>query len=300
MGPFDGVVVVDKDSGPTSHDVVDRLRRLFGIRKVGHAGTLDPLATGVLVVCLGRATRIIQFLPTSQKEYVVGIRLGVSTDTFDAEGRVTGPVQDVRADRAEILEVCGTLEGEIAQVPPMFSAVKVRGERLYKAARRGETVERPTRRVTIFRLRMEGYSPPDLSIRVTCSRGTYMRSLAHEIGQRLGCGGHVISLRRVRDGRFSIQDARKIVEIEDLAEHGRAAESVLGVGEALDSLPLARVTEEQSRRFRDGQRVGPVEMTSRARPTAEVLARVEGPDGDFCGVGTVIAGEELRPVRVFR
>ena len=297
---LDGVIVVDKESGLTSHDVVDRLRRIFGLRKVGHAGTLDPLATGVLVVCVGRATRIVRFLPTERKEYVAGIRLGIATDTFDAEGSPVGPVRNVRADHETVLRVCGALEGEIDQVPPMFSAVKVGGERLYKAARRGEVVNRSPRQVTIFQLDVEDYSAPYLSIRVICSPGTYIRSVAHEIGQRLGCGGHVISLRRVRDGKFALRDAREIDEIACRMRKGQIGKVILGVSEALDCLPLVRLTADQGHRFRDGQVITGVAPEAKSSVPGEVTVRVERPDGDFCGVGSLDAKGQLRPVRVFR
>ncbi len=202
----DGVLLVDKPSGITSHDVVDRVRRALGVRRVGHAGTLDPMATGLLVLGVGRATRLLRFLGDQVKEYEGGARLGIETDTLDAEGSVvrTAPV-DVAED--DLRRALAGLVGEIEQRPPAYSAVKVGGQRLYRSARRGEQVDAPVRLVRVDVFDLVRYAPPDFDFRATVSGGTYVRSLVAEVGERLGCGAHLSRLVRTRIGRFALADA---------------------------------------------------------------------------------------------
>jgi tRNA pseudouridine55 synthase len=202
----DGVLLVDKPSGITSHDVVDRVRRALGVRRVGHAGTLDPMATGLLVLGVGRATRLLRFLGDQDKEYEGGARLGIETDTLDAEGSV---VRTVPVDVAEedLRQALAGLLGEIEQRPPAYSAVKVGGQRLYRSARRGEQVEAPVRRVRVDAFELLRYAPPDFDFQATVSGGTYVRSLVAEVGGRLGCGAHLTRLVRTRIGRFALADA---------------------------------------------------------------------------------------------
>ncbi len=202
-----GIFNIDKPAGMTSHDVVDAVRRLVRQRRVGHAGTLDPLATGVLVVCVGNATRLVEYMVGHDKEYRVTVRLGVETDTYDAEGTIVAqrPVPPLSVDHIET--VLARFRGEIHQTPPRFSAIRRGGKRLYDLARAGVEVEAPTRRVSIYALDLEAWQPPDLTLRVVCSAGTYVRSLAHDIGRALGTGGHVIALRRLRSGPFRVEDA---------------------------------------------------------------------------------------------
>ncbi|MCS7049320.1 MAG: tRNA pseudouridine(55) synthase TruB [Verrucomicrobiae bacterium] len=204
---FDGVLLVDKPRGPTSHDVVDQVRRHFGFRKVGHCGTLDPMATGLLVLVLERATKIQQRLMSDDKTYEGILRLGIITDSHDADGRVVAeqPVPPLTPDDLEA--VLAKFRGDIWQTPPMVSAVKHAGTPLYKLARKGQVIEREPRLVHIYELTVLEFEPPDVRLRVTCTKGTYVRTLCHDIGVALGCGGHLAALRRTRSGRFDVSDA---------------------------------------------------------------------------------------------
>ncbi len=214
-----GVLVVDKPSGLTSHDVVDKVRRAFGWKKVGHAGTLDPLATGVLILLVGKATRSqAQFL-NSDKEYQGTMRLGVETDSHDADGEPTrradpAEVEAAIGDPARIEAAFAAFRGEIRQLPPMVSAVKHKGKPLYKYERKGEEVPREERTVTIHRLEVLAVRPPDeVDLLCACTKGTYVRTLCHDIGRRLGCGAHLAALRRTRSGTFTATDARPLEEV---------------------------------------------------------------------------------------
>jgi tRNA pseudouridine55 synthase len=234
-----GLVVVDKPPGPTSHDVVARLRRIYGTRRVGHAGTLDPPATGILLAGLGRATRILQYLQALPKTYRADVAFGTTTSTQDA----TGDIQEVRPctfGRHDLEEAMAALTGDIEQVPPMVSAVRVGGERLYVAARRGETVERAARPVTVYDFTLESFEPDPGGWRATavvqCSSGTYVRTLAADVGERLGCGAHLHTLRRLAIGSFGEADAVGVDALEALDDAGRR-QAVLPMAEALRDLP---------------------------------------------------------------
>jgi len=202
-----GVLVIDKPVAWTSHDVVAKVRGVTGVKKVGHLGTLDPAATGALPLVMGRATRFARWLGRGRKEYEGKIVLGVETDTYDADGRVTAETDPSRLTREDIEKAFSVFRGRIRQVPPMYSAVKRSGTPLYKLARKGITVERPPREVEIFDLRVLDVSLPDVSFKVSCSAGTYVRTLCHDIGRLLGCGAHLGGLRRTASGVFSITEA---------------------------------------------------------------------------------------------
>jgi len=204
---LEGILNIDKPSGMTSHDVVSRVRRAAGMRRVGHSGTLDPMATGVLVVCLGRATRLVEYLVGRPKTYLGTVRLGQTTDSYDADGKILQekPVPDLTA--ALIEPLLETFRGDILQIPPMVSAIKKDGKKLYELAREGKTVERPPRPVTIYQLDMLKLEPPEITLRIQCSAGTYIRSIAYDLGELLGCGGHLSSLRREAVGEFGLDTA---------------------------------------------------------------------------------------------
>jgi len=208
--PIEGVLVVDKPAGPTSHDVVRTVRRVAGQHRVGHTGTLDPRATGVLVVCLGRATRLVRFLQAGTKTYQARMVLGVETTTQDAQGEVVATHDAGHVDERTLCEALTRFQGEIEQVPPMVSAVRVGGERLHERARRGEEVDREPRRVVVHALVLDAFEPgphPEASFLVTCSSGTYVRTLAHDLGRELGVGGSLTALRRLANGPFTIDEA---------------------------------------------------------------------------------------------
>lgn len=249
QGPvLDGVLVVDKPAGPTSHDVVQRVRRAAGQRRVGHTGTLDPAATGVLVVCLGRATRLVRFLQAGSKTYSARIRLGVATSTQDAQGEVLSEVDASHVDERRFCEALTHFQGSIQQTPPMVSAVKVGGERLHEKARRGESVEREARQVTVHALVLEDYVAgrhPEAAFLVTCSAGTYIRTLAHDVGELLGVGGHLTALRRVANGAFVLDDAHTLDAVEEAAAAGDLARLLVPPSQAVRrSLPCTPVSDE--------------------------------------------------------
>ena len=238
-----GVLNLFKPAGMTSHDVVDAVRRILGVQRVGHTGTLDPQATGVLPICVGRATRIAQYLTQADKEYVMTLRLGITTDTLDAAGKETGRAE-VQVTRADLEAVLPRFQGEIEQVPPLYSAKKVQGERLYRLARRGQVVERQPVRVRIHSLEILDFAPPLVKLRTVCSKGTYARSLCDDLGRALGCGGHLQDLVRTRSGRFTLEGIVTLPGLEERVAAGRLGEVLLPIPEALGHLPAARVVPE--------------------------------------------------------
>jgi tRNA pseudouridine55 synthase len=212
-----GILNLDKPPGWTSHDVVTRVRELTGERRVGHAGTLDPLATGVLVICVGAAVRLTEYLQGHDKRYRARIRLGISTDTYDRQGEVmqVRPVPDLT--EATIMAELRRFEGEILQRPPVYSALKQKGIPLYRRARRGEPIQPAPRRVHIHRIELIAWQPPELTLEVDCSAGTYIRSLAHDLGEALGCGGHLMALVRLASGPFNLESAHSIAPLATVA-----------------------------------------------------------------------------------
>jgi tRNA pseudouridine55 synthase len=272
---MDGALIIDKPVGWTSHDVVARVRRVLRERRVGHTGTLDPFATGVLVVLVGRATRLAQFLAGAEKEYDALVRFGYATETGDLTGapRVP-PAEDATSDashaappcagwnREELESALASLRGEIEQVPPMYSAKKVRGQKLYELARRGVEVERAAVRVSIRELEVAEAGGAwlhvnedgtcDLRVRVACSAGTYIRVLAEDLGARLGVGAHLAALRRTRAGVFRIAEAVTLEDLAERADNGDANELLITPDAALPELPFLHLTAEDARRTRHG------------------------------------------------
>ena len=271
---MNGILIIDKPGGITSHDVVNRVRKLFQTTKVGHLGTLDPMATGVLPVCVGKATRIGQFLPTAPKEYAGEIRFGFSTTTYDREGDPTSEGQHFTASRGDVEKAVGELTGVIDQVPPPFSAKKIGGVPSYKLARRGRTVENPAARVEIFEFEIKNLAGPLLEFRISCSGGTYIRSLAHDLGQRLGMGAHLESLRRVRSGEFTIAQATELDKISPA--------DVIPIERLLESMPLIEVSGAEERRVAHGNDI-PAEAGSH-------LARIFNKRGQFIAIAAIENG----------
>jgi len=254
-----GIINLDKPAGLTSHDVVDAVRRMAEQRKVGHAGTLDPMATGVLLVCLGTGTRVAEFLMAGRKRYRAGIVLGAATDTYDAEGKVTDCGGSTDFGREEIDAALGRFVGRIQQLPPAFSAIKQQGQPLYRRARRGECVELKSRTVEIDDLVVLDWAPAGptqkvalLTLEVACSPGTYIRSLAHDLGRSLGSGAYLSSLVRLKSGRFGLEDAVSLGRLEEAFLEGDAARYVLPVDEALLDWPALIVGEADARRITQG------------------------------------------------
>jgi tRNA pseudouridine55 synthase len=220
LSPFDGVLLIDKPAGCTSHDVVDRIRRHFGFKKVGHCGTLDPNATGLLMIVLERATKLQDKLMADDKTYEGWMRLGIATDSQDVDGEVLAEKPVPALTAADLEPVLAKFRGDIQQIPPMVSAIKHEGQPLYKLARKGKTVEREPRALHIFDLRILSMDLPRVQLRVTCSKGTYVRTLCHDIGEQLGCGAHLETLRRTRSGKFDVKDAKTMEELLKLNRVG--------------------------------------------------------------------------------
>jgi tRNA pseudouridine55 synthase len=291
----DGVLVCDKPGGITSHDVVARVRRLAGQRRVGHGGTLDPPATGVLVLALGRATRLLPFLPTEPKRYLAEVAFGAETDTLDATGTVTATADAAGVDEAALRAALAGFVGPQLQVPPMVSAIKVGGERLYAKARRGEEVDRAPRPIVIQALELLGFTGgerPRATLEVTCSGGTYVRSLAADLGRALGTLAHLAALRRTAVGRFTEADAHTLGELEELAGGGsgglkersgsppagreRLAGALLDPAAAMASTPTRALDPQEASALANGRALEP---TGRPGPVAAV-----GPDGRLVAV----------------
>jgi tRNA pseudouridine55 synthase len=314
MPDLSGVVVVNKPSGPTSFDVVRRVKGLFKVKRVGHTGTLDPTATGVLPICVGEATKVAGFIADGEKEYEATVRFGQVTDTQDAAGRVleTRPIEGVTEDR--VREALLSFVGLIEQTPPMYSARKIEGKRLYELARAGEEVEREPRTVNVDEARMTFFQPPDCGIFVRCSKGTYLRTLAHDLGARLGSGAHLRELRRTRVGPFGIEESVGLDELMAAAKQGKdeLARYLKPLDRALDGLAELRLDAQLTRRVAHGHTPGPADL-SRLRappyprgrrvrlvdPSGHVLAVAESD-----GVGTlkllrVLAHGDLPPERQF-
>jgi tRNA pseudouridine55 synthase len=272
-----GVLNIDKPGGMTSHDVVNRMRRLTGIRRIGHTGTLDPLATGVLLLCIGRATRLSEYLIGQDKRYEATIRLGQETNTYDTEGEIVAE-KPIMVDEEAIQAVLSQFRGPISQIPPMFSAVKKDGQPLYKLARQGVEIERPSREVTIYQLALLGWTPPALHLDITCSSGTYIRSLAHDLGQLLDCGGHITALRRTAVGHFLIDQAAPLEEIttESWLDKLQPADT------AVAHLPAVQFSNEDAAGLQLGRRI-PKAADAAQTPSAP-LARAYNKDGLFIGL----------------
>ncbi|MGZ6141949.1 MAG: tRNA pseudouridine(55) synthase TruB [Myxococcales bacterium] len=294
-GELSGVVVVDKPSGPTSFDVVRRVKGLFKTKRCGHTGTLDPTATGVLPICIGDATKVASFVAEGEKEYDAVVRFGEITDTQDAAGRTleTRPLGDLTEERVR-QELTGFV-GLVEQTPPMYSARKVDGKRLYDLARAGEEVEREARQVNIDEARLLFFRPPDAGIFVRCSKGTYLRTLAHDLGQRLGCGAHLKALKRVRVGPFSIEDSVGLDTLMAAAKEKTLEKYLLPLSRALDELAELRLDVTLARRVAHGHAPGPADLSRlRAPPFARGRkVRLLDPEGrvlavaESDGVGTL-------------
>jgi len=210
---LDGALLIDKPAGPTSHDVVDAVRRHFGIKKVGHCGTLDPNATGLLIIVLGRGTKLSERLMSDDKVYEGTIKFGETTDSYDADGELVSSLPVMPMTLEQLNQSAAEFVGDIMQTPPMVSAVKIGGVPLYKLARKGIEVEREARLVHVYTFRFSAYTEPTAQFRLACTKGTYVRSIAHELGQKLGCGAHLATLRRVTSGKFDVAQAIPLVEV---------------------------------------------------------------------------------------
>jgi len=291
-----GFFNVYKPGGMTSHDVVAAVRRASRDRRVGHAGTLDPAAEGVLLVCVGPATRVAEYLMGGRKRYLATIVLGATTTTDDAEGQVLSRADASGVTRTDVEAALASFVGRTTQVPPMYSALKVHGRPLYELARAGAEVEREPRVVEIYELRLVDWEPPRLRVDVLCGKGTYIRTLAHDLGERLGCGAYLERLRRTASGRFTVADAVPLRELLDALADGRWADLIYPPDEALLDLDAIVVGPEGERRMTTGSPWRPPAVLR--RPPSRALCRVYSSAGEVVAIGAFdAAADNWHPVK---
>ncbi|MCL4295024.1 MAG: tRNA pseudouridine(55) synthase TruB [Anaerolineae bacterium] len=299
--PVSGLLNINKPKGITSHDVVNRVRRLAGQRRVGHAGTLDPMATGVLLVCLGQATRLIEYVMVGQKQYRATIRFGVITDTLDAEGQVTAINDSSSLSDTQLRTILPSFLGDIEQIPPLFSAIKQEGQPLYKRARAGKVVEVAPRRVAIHALTWVAWQPPDLILDVTCSAGTYIRSLARDLGQAAGPGAHLAELTRTASGPWQLAEAVSLEQLErEAAQNASAWQRHLHPpDQAITHLPQVILTEEAVKHVQQGRQLQ-IEEAPYLENAGPIRAYT--PDGDFLAILTSVdpSAKLWQPKKVFQ
>jgi tRNA pseudouridine55 synthase len=294
---MNGVLLVDKPSGMTSHDVVNRIRKAAGLRKVGHTGTLDPAATGLLLICLGAATRLSKYLTGMDKEYMGTLKLGLTTDSYDSDGTILEESDVPELSEKELSGLLAPYTGTIEQIPPMVSAVKVGGKRLYTLARKGEVVERPTREVTVSRFEILEWDSPLATFVVQCTTGTYIRSLCHDIGQDIGCGAILASLRRTVVGSHHVDDA---IPLDDLKNPGNVEERLLSMGSVL-SMPSVTVTPQGHRMVLSGNQINPNQLTEDA-PEEQGLVQIKSRSGELLALADLehrSTGTWIQPRKVF-
>jgi tRNA pseudouridine55 synthase len=288
-----GVLVVDKPIGLTSHDVVQIIRKGTNIRRAGHTGTLDPRASGVLVILIGPAVRLSEYVSASDKRYQASLSLGATTDTYDADGRVTSSRPADNITEAQFEQALQSFVGEIEQVPPPYSAVKVKGRKAYEMAREGEEVDLAPRKIKVYNLELLEWAPPEAVIDVYCSSGTYVRSLAYDLGEALGCGAHLTGLRRTKSGRFTLRDAVPLRKLKDAFEDGNWYQYVIPAAEALSDWPAVELTEEQVDVLRHGHRIA-------ADPGSQTQARGISMSGELIALMEHDAAtSEWQPKKVF-
>ena len=258
-----GVLVVDKPVGMTSHDVVQAIRMGTGIRRAGHTGTLDPRASGVLVILVGPAVRLSEYVSASDKRYQAVIRLGASTDTYDADGRFTQQTDaPISVTERQFEETLKQFVGEIEQTPPPYSAVKVQGRRAYDMARQGEEVDLAPRKITVHHLEVLEWAPPEVVVDIHCSSGTYVRSLANDMGNALGCGAYLIGLRRTKSGRFSLRDATPLRKLQEAFQAGNWYQLLIPAAEALADWPAIELDPDQVDAIKHGHRIPAAESAT--------------------------------------
>jgi tRNA pseudouridine55 synthase len=288
---MNGIIIVDKPIGKSSHDMVGFMRRLTRIRRIGHTGTLDPMATGVLPLCIGNATKAADMLTLADKCYVAELVLGKTTDTLDSEGEILSECE-VNVSEDEIREAIMSFVGEIEQIPPMYSAIKQNGKKLYELARQGVEVERQPRRVTINSIEIEKITKDSAVIRVSCSKGTYIRTLCDDIGKKLGTGAYMSALRRVKTGCFTIDEAYTVDQLSEMAENGTLEAALKNVDELFDDYDEIHLNEKQTKSIKNG-----VKMSWRGKAEGEML-RLYDSEGNFICISQIEDGR-LKLVKSF-
>jgi tRNA pseudouridine55 synthase len=300
---FHGALLVDKPGRVTSHDVVASVRRLARQRRCGHTGTLDPFATGLLVICLGKATRLARFVSGASKSYLATVRFGFSTDTYDRTGEVIGPRADSSPDRTELEAALGGFRGVQEQLPPLFSAKRIDGKRSHRLARAGVEVQPAPARVTVLELALVDFEPPRARLSLSVTSGTYVRSLAHDLGERLGCGAHLEELRRTRIGPFTVEEASTLETLSGLAFQRRLHESLLSPADLLRELPRVDVPDDAVKLIVHGRDVpeGAWEPPESGLQVLDGPIRVCDEKGDLVSVAHVhVDSGALRPLIVLR
>ena len=299
MKMINGIVVVDKEPDYTSHDVVAKLRGICGQKKIGHTGTLDPQATGVLPVCLGSATKLCDMLTDRDKEYVAELLLGMETDTQDTTGEVISR-RPVEVSETELRKVCESFLGPYDQVPPMYSALKVNGKKLCDLAREGKEVERKARNVTIYEMEILECRLPVVKMRVACSKGTYIRTLCADIGKILGCGGVMQSLRRTKAGGFTLQEAFTLGQLQQRKDSGRLVEVVRPVDSVFQDFPILHVGREYGGLLENGNALTPSQTEEEATYAPGEWVRFYRQDGSFAGIYVYDQEKgQYKPVKMF-
>ncbi|HXX81717.1 MAG TPA: tRNA pseudouridine(55) synthase TruB [Thermodesulfovibrionales bacterium] len=285
------VINLNKPKGISSQQAVTRVKRITGVKKAGHAGTLDPMATGILLVCTGEATKITRFLSDLDKEYLTMMKLGEKTDTYDSEGAVVQRSEGFSLEQEDVENVLSKFRGTIEQIPPMFSALKMGGRPLYSLARRGIMVERARREVTIHGMEITGFSLPFVEVKISCSKGTYIRSLCNDIGETLGMGAHITSLQRTRIGRFRIEDS---ITLDELQESPATGNAFVNIDDALGHLGEISLDKKDFDKARNG-----LSVTQHAPGLQQgSFVRVKDPSGHLFAIGRVLEGT-VRMDRVF-
>ena len=294
---MDGVIVIRKEKGFTSHDVVAKLRGVLHMKKIGHTGTLDPDAEGVLPVALGKATRLVDMITDKEKTYEAVMRLGVVTDTQDMSGTVLSQTTELSVTEEELCTVVSSFVGDYMQVPPMYSALKVNGKKLYELAREGKTVERKPRPVHFYEIEILDISFPLVHFRVTCSKGTYIRTLCNDIGEKLGCGGAMEELLRTRSGNFTLEESMTLSQVEEAVANGTIGEKIVSIEDVLSMYPALICTPEGDRLLGNGNPV-PEELVQGG--SREEKVRMYKSSGNFTGIyGWDERKQKYVPVRMF-
>ncbi|WP_456081933.1 tRNA pseudouridine(55) synthase TruB [Mediterraneibacter sp.] len=281
---MNGIINVYKEKGYTSHDVVAILRKIAGQKKIGHTGTLDPDATGVLPVCLGRATKVCDLLTDHDKTYETLLLLGKTTDTQDISGEILKEHPTDHLNEVEVAKVIENFKGTYDQIPPMYSALKVNGKKLYELAREGKTVERKSRKVTIYQIHIKKIQLPRVSMEVTCSKGTYIRTLCHDIGNRLGTGGCMEELTRTKVGRFELKDSLKLEELSDLAQNGRLEDALIPLDQMFSELQSVVPAEKYISKAYNGNDFFKNQLSEDGKFCSGEKVRVYDAQGHFIGV----------------
>ena len=293
---MDGILVIRKEKGYTSHDVVAKLRGILHMKKIGHTGTLDPDAEGVLPVALGRGTRLVELLTEKQKTYETVLHLGVVTDTQDMTGTVL-ETKPVNVTEEQVREAAASFVGDKLQIPPMYSALKVNGRKLYELAREGKTVERKPRPVTFYEIRILDMQLPKVRLSVTCSKGTYIRTLCHDIGEKLGCGGAMEELLRTRSGNFTLEESMTLSQVEEAVKDGTIEEKLVSIEDVLSGYPAVYATGEGDRLLQNGK---PLTEALVEKSIREKNVRMYRSSGKFTGIyGWDERKEKYVPVRMF-